>query len=320
MPRRALFLAAVACAAAAVWAWWPRPDAPRHVAVTAAPPPALPEASPRLPSLPRSLRGTAIDGAYPVDAAGRLRPSPDVLRRFDYFLSTSGEEPLEVTRARIEADIRAELGPEAAEDALDLLARYLAYREAARELQASGLADDDLETRLQRVRELRRAHFGKGTAPLLFEEQDRLAEAALERARIESDPSLDEDERRRRLEGVEASLPEALAQARARALLPLELAREEAALRESGADADAVRHLRESRVGAEAAQRLAALDAARDRFARRLGAYRVERDALLASDPEGDLEALRAAHFAPHELPRVRGLDRIDGVDEPPAP
>ncbi|MDJ0850660.1 MAG: lipase secretion chaperone [Myxococcota bacterium] len=279
----------------------------------AAPPP---EGSARRP-LPASLRGTDVDGAYSVDARGRFLPSPAVLRRFDYFLSVGGEEPEEVTRARIVADIEAGLPPRAAAEAVALLDDYLAYRRAGRELHARGLAPEDLERRLQRVRELRREFFGAERSALLFGEEEALALAALERARIARDPALDEAERARRLEAVDAELPASLGRSRRAATLPQRLARQEAALRDAGADPAAIRSLREAEVGAEAADRLEALDAARRAWEARVQAYRAERDRLLAApDASADaLEALRRAHFEPAELARVRGLDRIDGVE-----
>ncbi len=275
-------------------------------------------AAPREPApLPGSLRGTDVDGAYGLDAGGRFLPSPAVLRRFDYFLSASGEEPLAATRARIEADIESQLGPEAAAEARVLLDDYLAARDAARELHARGLAPRDLERRLQRVRELRREHFGAETSALLFGDEETLALAALERARIARDPALEDEERSRRLEAVDAGLPPSLARAQRASTLPLRLAREEAALRDAGSDPAAIRRLRESTVGADAADRLEALDAARRDWESRVQAYRRERDRLLAGPGAGPdaLETLRREHFDPPELARVRGLDRIDGIE-----
>lgn len=333
--RRLLAAGALLALLAVLWTWRgsgpepapPATSAPRPALAppsASAPRPALapaPAASPpgRRP-LPDSLRSTRADGAFSLDASGRLLPSPAVLRRFDYYLSASGEEPLAAIRARIEADIADSLPPEAAAEALALLDHYLAYREAARELRAGGLAPEDLETRLQRIRELRREHFGAETARLLFAEEERLAEAALEQRRIELDAQLDPAERERRLEAAEAELPPSLAASRAAATLPLRLQREEAALREAGADPADIRRLREESVGVDAAQRLEALDARRREWERRLSVYRDERDALLAgSAADADaLEALRAEHFAPEELARVRGLDRIDGVAAAP--
>jgi lipase chaperone LimK len=332
--RRLVAAGALLALLAVLWLWWgsgPEPAPPAATAPRRAPAPPVaaprtaPAAAPAVPPrarepLPDSLRSTRADGAFTLDASGHLLPSPAILRRFDYYLSARGEEPLAAIRARIEADIAEALPPGAAVEARALLDHYLAYRAAARELHARGLAPGDLDTRLQRIRELRREHFGAGTARLLFEQEERLAEAALEQRRIELDPDLDPAERERRLEGVEAGLPPSLAAARAAATLPLRLQQDEAALRDAGADPAEIRRLREETVGVEAAERLEALDAHRREWERRLALYREQRDALLATRaPAADaLEELRIRHFAPEELARVRGLDRIDGVA--PAP
>src|SRR5262244_2505399 len=51
------------------------------------------EALPALPPAPRSLLGTDVDGTLAVDARGDLVVSPELRRFYEYFLSTTGEEP-----------------------------------------------------------------------------------------------------------------------------------------------------------------------------------------------------------------------------------
>jgi hypothetical protein len=129
---------------------------------------------PAVPPLPASLRGTEVAGALPVDARGHLRVVPAVLELFDWFLAASGEEPIAQTRARIEAEIRVRLEPPAEGEALALLDRYLAYREAVRVLAESDASGLSLERRFQRVRELRRANFGGEQVTYRFEFPARL--------------------------------------------------------------------------------------------------------------------------------------------------
>lgn len=283
------------------------PDSPAVTPLPAAPSPA----GGALPPLPASLRGTDLDGGFSLDAEGRLLPTPGALRLFDYFLSASGEEPLETIEARITAEIEARLPPAAATDARELLARYLRYREALRGLDEPRVAGSgDLARRLQWVRELRREHFGAADAQALFGEEEELQRAAIDWLRVSRNLTLSDAERARQLEAIERALPENVRRAHDRAAAPLRALQEEEELRASGASEAEIRAMRERRFGAEAADRLAVLDRERAEWQRRLAAYRAERAVLLGGGAgESELEALRARHFQGAELARVRALD-----------
>ena len=274
-------------------------------------------APPAVGALPGSLRGTDVDGELRVGPDGHFLPSRSALAFFDYFLAARGEQSEAALRARIEAEIARRLPPGAAAEARAFLERYLGYQEAARALADTDPGPVGLERRLQRLRELRRAWFGPELAETLFGEEEDVARVALERRRLEQDSSLGAEERERRLEALEAELPEPERVARAQAVAPLRVERQVEALRTAGgSDAD-VWELRAQAFGPEAADRLAALDASRADFARRLADYRTARDALQADpslSPEERaqaLERLRAERFHPDELARVRALDGL---------
>lgn len=301
--------------------------------VASAPPPSAPgaaspgglspgEAGDALPPPPGSLADTEPDGDLALDAAGHLVPTPSALRLFDYFLSATGEEPPELIRARIVAEIRRRVGEPAAGEAEALLDRYLAYRAEAQALTTEGSPPAELERRLQWIRELRRKHFGAETAAALFGEEERITELALERRRIVSDATLSPEERERRLEAIEAQLPEGVRESHRLARAIADSKREVDDLRARGASDAEVWAARERRFGAEAADRLAALDVRRAEWERRLDAYRAARIALEAEpdvaalspeEREARIDALRAVHFTPEERARVRALDGAPG-------
>jgi lipase chaperone LimK len=276
--------------------------------------------------LPSSLRDTEIDGALTLDADGRFVPDRGALALFDYFLSATGEQPAAALRAHVVAEIERRLPPDAAREAEAFLDRHLAYREAARRLgEDERLAlGSDLERRLQWLRELRREHFGAALSERLFGDDERAVEIALERQRVAADPALSPEARRARIDALEAELPDAMRRARAAAVLPLRLHRDEAALRAAGADDTTIRALREASVGAEAADRLTALDERRAAWQARVDAYRAERAEL---DADASIEpaeraalhdAVRARHFDATEQLRVRALDETDAEIERP--
>jgi lipase chaperone LimK len=312
-------------------AWWAAdrslPVVP-PAAVEAAPPePSLRAGAPssaRLPPGPASLRGTEVDGELTVGADGHLLPTPGAITLFDYFLSTSGEEPSLRIRARIVAHIRANAPPIAAAEAEALLDTYLQYRERMRALTAEGTPPAELERRLQWIREERRRAFGAEVAEALFGEEERVVSLDLERRRVAGDPSLSSAERARRLEQIEARLPQPAREARDRAALPARVEREVEELRAAGAGAAEIFAARERAFGAPAARRLAALDAEREAWQERLADYRDARariaadTSLTAEAREAKLQALLDERFDARERLRIRALEASAGDAEPP--
>ncbi|WP_437960671.1 lipase secretion chaperone [Sorangium sp. So ce119] len=281
--------------------------APARVQRALAVSPAAPEAAPA----PPSLRGADVDGAVIVDPRGDLVIGPEILALFDHFLSATGEEPAAVIRARIVAAIRERAEGRAADQAIALLDRYLGYREAASaELVAP---EADPAARLAALREIRRAHFGEAAAARLFGDEEREGEAAIAQARILADATLSPDERDARIAEVEATLPEDIREAREAAVRPLVQQAEEQALREAGASDEALHAHRVATVGAEAADRLAALDRQRAAWQQRVDAFAGARASIEATvaDPEARREAeeaLLAGAFTPEERLRVRAI------------
>ena len=125
------------------------------------------------------------------------------------------------------------------------------------------------------------------------------------------------DERQRKLDELEQQLPASEREARADALGPVRLMHDEQQLQEAGASPEEIRTLREQQFGAEAADRLEALDRERAEWQQRLDDYRRARRAI---EDDGSLSAAARAHavdtlmderFTPQERLRVEALDTI---------
>lgn len=338
---RALVAGALAIALAAAVLWWTTERGPTGV-TDGAPPrraerttpaadarAALPvEADPlrdapdrtgtELPRRPASLRGSAVDGGLVVDADGRFFPTPDALRLFDYFLSASGEEPQEVLVARIRAEIDRRLPAAAVADAHRLLDRYLEYRQRVRALAEAGDAGDPGE-RLAMLHALRVEILGEETAAALFAREEAVDAVAIDRMEVASHGELAPEERERRLVELEADLPPAERARRREARVALDLRQVETEALANGASEDDLQALRESAVGADAAERLAALDRSRAEWRSRLDSYRearagIEADASLDEAARARaIASLRAERFTETELLRVDALEEIEG-------
>ncbi len=275
----------------------------------------IPSASQEIPG---SLRDTEIDGALPVDDDGNLIVGPDILRFLEYFFIASGETSDAAIRNRIDAEIDARLEEPALSQARDLMARFLEYRRAAARLHADGSGSASLADRLGALSALREDIFGTADAAKLFGVEARQAAVAVEMRRLVSDPTLSPEERERLIAEVEAELPEEVREVQRQARAPLELSRDEAALRAAGGTDQEVRSLREERFGVAAAERLANLDQRRSEWRSRVDEFRRRRSVvestsgLSSEEKAARVEALLESEFSANERKRVSALDRIE--------
>jgi lipase chaperone LimK len=302
----------------------PTPAPARPVAVARATPSAMPPIisagsagaahAPAAPeALPGSLDGTEADGAITADAAGHLVISLELRRLFDHFLAATGEEPLATIRARIIAVLHERLPATAASEAIEILDRYLAYREAARTL-APAASDVD---GLTQVHALRAKLFTPAVVQAFFADEEAATFAALAARDVLADPALSDAERARRVAELEAKLPAQVRADRAAAVAPIEEMSREAALRAAGASQAQITASRTAAFGADGAARLAELDRAHAAWDARLAQFRAARAALLADSRLDDaarqaqVEALLARSFTPTERLRVQAIEGI---------
>lgn len=270
---------------------------------------------------PPSLRKTDVDGALVVDENGKFQATNDALEMFDYFFTASGERSDEEIIAMIVAEIHKTLDPAAAAQALDFLNTYLEYRKLGGQLGQESIEGESLLTRFDRLKALRRQLFGEVLAEQLFGAEERLTQLRLEQQLIADDETLPEQERKQRIEELNQellkSLPEEQLAARERSQAPMQLLRDEAALREQGGSPEDIHTMRVERFGEEAATRLAELDLKRRQWQDRLDTYhdhrrRIEEDPKLSSgDRAQALEQLSQESFSANERVRVEALERI---------
>ncbi|HET7500999.1 MAG TPA: lipase secretion chaperone [Kofleriaceae bacterium] len=296
-----------------------RTQARRSSMQTAAAAPAL--SAPRYPdvpvpaTLPASLEGTEPDGAVEADAAGHLIVTLELRRLFDHFLAASGEEPIATMRARIIAVLRQRLPATAAGEAIEILDRYLAYRDAARTLAPP--PSSDRISALDQVHDLRARMFSPEVARAFFADEEAAIRAALARRDILADSSLSAAERERRLAELDARAPAAVREARAQATAPIDELARETAMRAAGASDAEINATRTAALGADAAARLAELDRQHAAWNARLAQYRAARAAILADSRLGDAERQRqidellARSFTAQERIRVETLDHM---------
>lgn len=262
-----------------------------------------------------SLRGSDVDGDVALDGNGQLRLDAELLRRFDYYLSLSGEfSPAEIRRL-LEGDLREQHGNAIADAALDTFDRYIGLRQA---LENSSLPDDPA-ARLAALRELQRAWFGDAADSLFGEENSLLADTLARRA-IETNPDLSEVERSRQLAELDQQRSPSERESRDEANAARLAEEQTEQFDQLDMDAATRHEERAALWGEDAADRLAALDQQRADWDRRLGDYasarqRILDDASLSPDARQQaLNRLRESGFDANEQLRVEALERTGGL------
>jgi len=301
----------VAAAALAALAWSggpaaaPRADAPAPVAREA------------VPDVATSLAGTTPDGGARATADDALVLDPSLIRLFDYWFTTVGEQPIASIRAQVERDLDGRLGPRAARQAKDVFARYVLFKEALkaqRPARPAGRSVDILREGLRRMQALRAAYFSAAESQALFGPQDAEASAALARMAVEQDPSLDAATRQQRLAALDAALPASVREARAASMSVVHLEEAAQRIRSAGGSEDDVYRMRAAATSPEAANRLAEVDREEAAWKSRIAGYQAQRGAVLAA-PGDDaahaaaMAALRNRLFTPDEQRRLAAYE-----------
>lgn len=289
--------------------------------------PAQPTPIRPLKALPTSFSGTQVDGAFHIDAAGNLLISEDIRRIFDYFLASIGEEPVSASVERLQAYIVNQLQGPARDQALALLAHYLDYKRELVLLERDLPQVADLAALRQReaaVQALRARLFSTEAQQAFFAREQAYNQFTLQRLAIQQDAGLDDDGKAAAVDRLRNSLPEEMQDL----LLPQlqnQLRQQTAQLQTAGASPEKIRQLRQQLVGAEATQRLEALDQKRQAWSKRLDSYLREKNRIAANQglSAGDrvkaIEQLAEQHFDEHERMRLNAAEQLAAARQQPA-
>lgn len=260
-----------------------------------------------------SLAGTEIDGSVRFEPSGSLSADRDLRRYFDHWLGLLGEWPIDRIRNGIEVALEDLEAVQRAE-VLALFERYVGLQRAAAALRLTG----SMEERLQALIDLRRQLLGAEIADAFYGAEEQEQWRTLDRLALNRDPTLSDAEKSAAAALVDQSRPLPEQQARAAYTAHLAALEQTRNFDVQGVDA-AQRHAeRSARFGADAATRLAAMDAENAEFERQLREFRSARQGLVddptlsAIDRERAIAALLAARFDEAEQRRVVALDRID--------
>lgn len=276
-------------------------------------------------TLPASLSEVPGPAHLRVDEDGNLIIEKRVQSLFEYYLTATGEEPLENIVARIKHDLESQLNPLAAAQAVALLEGYLQYRNnigAIKNDYAAQLAGRTVDLALikemkQAVRESRSEFLPQEATDSFYSGEDDYDDYMMKRVQIVSNSSLSQEDKRAELALLDMSSPSQMVESRAQVRQISNVRSSVEILRKAGASSEEIYSLREQEFGAEAAQRLDVLDSKRQLWDTRVADYRSQLDALdldtdyPPAEREQLVDTLRSQYFDPQEVLRVRALDQI---------
>lgn len=253
-----------------------------------------------------SLKGTSIDGLYPVDDEGNLLLSGSIKHRFEYFLSTMGEFSLEEVQQMIRDDIELNLQEPARSQALKLFEDYVGYKYALTDLEQSLQAPQEYEIndiqrmrlQLQQLRDKRREYFSQEAVDAFFGFDELYDDFMLNRLEIQASSQLTQEEKAEQIASLEQNLPEQVRNMRDDTQRVSQVFEITQSMREEGATEEEIFERNTQEFGQEAAERLQALDTKRQAFQQKVDSYLINKQSiennadLSLSDKQEKLEEL----------------------------
>jgi lipase chaperone LimK len=273
-----------------------------------------------LEQLPASLAGTEVDGEILIDSQQNLVVTGRLRDLFDYFLNTLGEETLPTIIDRIRAYVAHRVPEPAQSQTLKLLDQYIAYRQAVENLgmktSPNEAFDVDVIERLKsREIALRQQYFSTAEIDAFFGMQDAIDQNALASLRVQQNPNLSAAQKAAQIAQLQAQLPEEV-QAQLKPTLQIEqLNQLTDEWKQRGGSAEELRQIRTNLVGAEATQRLEALDQEDAAWQQRIDQYLAARQqvlnnkALSEAQQQNQIKSLQNAQFNDTERLRLKAYE-----------
>lgn len=274
-----------------------------------------------------SLKGTDKDGAYPTDDQGNLLMSAAIKERFEYFLSTLGEFPLESVLQMVRDDIELSLQSPAKEQALKLFDDYIAYKYSLAELEKSMDAAQDYEIndierfrmQLERLRDKRREYLAQDTVDAFFGFDEMYDDFMLARLEIQNSSQLTKQEKLEQIKSLEDSLPEAVKDMRDDSQKVSQAFKVSESMREEGANDEEVFDYNSQQFGQEAAVKLQDLNDQRAAWKSRVENYLKKKSNIEMNEnldfqqQQESIAELREQHFSETEIKRLPAFEIIYG-------
>ncbi|AXI04709.1 lipase chaperone [Aquirhabdus parva] len=262
-----------------------------------------------MPVLANSLQGTEVDCPLQVDGQGQLVLTIGIRNCFDYFFSSTGEK----TESQLTADIRQYLTgllPETAQPyAFQLLDKYIAYLHGRSTLpSAKTNAPDGFNTALSALKDLRRQIFTVKEAAVFFGNEELYDQYAIAQYNINNDKRLTAKQKADKSAELISQQPASLVASMRPILQYNQLQQLTSEIQARGGSPAELRQMRESLVGAAAADRLEQADVEEGKWQSQVDRYLAARDQIAASgvDPAQQQSAISELRNQSFRTPEER--------------
>jgi lipase chaperone LimK len=268
-----------------------------------------------------SLTGITHEANIRADSTGNFIVDESIKHLFEFYLSSVGEESLELILQRVQAELSSELEPPALDQALSLLKRYVDYKIELSTIeqalpQQSEQNNSDLENikhQKSQLNALRAQYFDQIEYQQFFEQEELYDNYMLNHLSIVGDQSLDKETKRQNLESLEQTLPEDVRAVRQQVTLHGNLYEQAKTMKAEGASNEEVFQLRAVSLGEDAARAMAKLDADRALWQQRLTNYSQQKNiindsGLSKQDQLLAINDLIETNFSGTERLRVKAL------------
>lgn len=267
-----------------------------------------------------SLEGTEIDGRLRADASGHLIVDLETKDFFDYMLSAVGQVTPEQALDAIATMARNNLPPEAADEAVALLDRYLEYKREALAMGQTRLdpsRQNDPAYQLSQLRQaladlksLRRSTLSPETADAFFGLEEAYGEYTIATMEIQQRDDLSPEARKALMQWQRQQLPDVIRHTENRLIEENEVSNtRQQALAEATTPQQAAEKLRNLGMDPAQAQEVEGYLQERQSFDQQFDNYKQELDQLqaagLAPDDEEKREAALLARYFPDEQTRT---------------
>ncbi|MCX0339038.1 lipase secretion chaperone [Acinetobacter radioresistens] len=234
-----------------------------------------------IPYLSPSQKDTEINCQLRLDSSNRLIINEQTRNCFEYFITQYGEKNIEQIKLDFKSYIQTVHKDPAQSQILGLWNRYIDYRIALGDLQASSTDRDSTQyyrAIFNKMKNLRQQFFSAYEIEGLFGTENIYHQYTLDRMDILDDKNLSESEKAQKLKELFKQLPQDW-QDNLEQLNKLEdLRKLTADIQARGGSSDEIRQMRLNLVGPEATQRLERLDTERDDWKSRVNQYLSARD------------------------------------------
>lgn len=276
-------------------------------------------------NLPRSLKGTTVDGDIIIDENNKLVPTRGLRRLYDYFLSALGEETSDTIDARVEAYITSRTPEPAASTAVTLYYTYKNYltrlstmQDNYGNLQLQKTKDGEIDLNLikqrhQDIIKIRNELFEPETAEAFFGSDDELEAHNIAVMEISQNPDLTDEQRKNAIQDYQSRLPDSTIKQRIMQKQNFQnLMERTEQLKAQGATKAELFAMRSEMVGVEAAQRLSNVDDVNQAFDDRFNEYTKLKQQIEASDSseasqQAQIQAVEQRLFNETERKRLTG-------------